>query len=342
MRLLLGLVFLVILVVVIFLVVNSCQESALKNSYRGYMNGVTEITGKSAEQGQALRTTLNNSQGAEPAALRGQVQDLATQAQALVDQANDLDPPDKVGDAQQSLVLALEYRTAALKQLAEILPNIIASEDEQTASTEIAERMQLLLASDVIYANSFVGPARQAEEDDDISGIEVPDSEPFLPNPQLASPTGAETLLSGLKRSDGSTDGSGQPVGDGNLKGHSIISVATSGGATLTEGQANTVPFDQLGTSWVVTIENGGDFLEENVKVSATLAYEGGGAAGGTNEQTLEQVEPKSQATVEIPVPDQGNLDFTEQGTLTVTVDPVEGETNPDNNTKTYPIRITI
>ena len=51
---------------------------------------------------------------------------------------------------------------------------------------------------------------------------------------------------------------------------------------------------------------------------------------------------PEPGDRVEIPVPDQGNLDFTEQGTLTVTVEPVEGETNPDNNTQNYPIRITI
>jgi hypothetical protein len=341
MRLVLGLVFVVILVIVIVLVVDSCQRSALVDSYRGYMNGVSSVTTASSEQGQTLRATLNNSEGLEPAALRGQVQELATQAEALVTQADDLNPPDKLGDAQQSLVLALEYRVAALRELAEILPNLIASEDEQTASTEIAQRMQLLLASDVIYSNSFVGPARQAQEDDNIKGIEVPEGEPFLPNPQLASPTGAETLLAGLQRSGGDT-GTGEPVGDGSLKGHSIVSVATSGGATLTEGQANTVPFDQLGTSWVITVENGGDFLEEDVLITATLSYEGGGAAGGEGEQTLDSVEPKSQASVEIPVPDQGNLDFTEQGTLTVTVEPVEGETNPDNNTQTYPIRITI
>ncbi len=340
-RLLLGLVFVAILVVVIFLVVQSCQRNALEDSYRGYMNGVTEVSATSSEQGQALRATLNNSDGLEPAALRGQVQELATQAEALVTQADDLDPPDKLRDAQQSLILALEYRVAALRQLAEALPNLIASEDEQTASTEIAERMQLLLASDVIYANSFVGPARQAQEDDDITGIEVPEGEPFLPNAQLASPAGAETLLAGLQRGGGD-GGTGEPVGDGSLKGHEIISVATTGGATLTADQANTVPFDQLGTSWVITVENGGDFLEEDVLITATLSYEGGGAAGGSAEQTLEAVEPKSQATVEIPVPDQGNLDFTEQGTLTVTVEPVEGETNPDNNTQSYPIRITI
>jgi hypothetical protein len=340
MRLLLGLVFLVILIVVIVLVVDSCQRNALIDNYRGYMNDVSEISSASSEQGQALRTTLNNSEGNEPAQLRSQVQELGTQAQALVTRAEDLGPPDRLDGAQRGLILALEYRVSALNQLAEMLPNLIASEDEDAAAASIAAQMRLLLASDVIYENSFVGPARQAQEEDDITGIEVPEGELFLPNAQLAAPDGAQTLIAGLKREGGADPG--QPVGDGNLRGHEITSVATSGGATLAADQANTVPFDQLGTSWVVTVENGGDFLEEDVLVSATLEYGGGGAAGGGAEQTIDSVEPKSQATVEIPVPDQGNLDFTEQGTLTVTVEPVDGETNPNNNTQTYPIRITI
>ena len=81
--------------------------------------------------------------------------------------------------------------------------------------------MQRFLASDVIYQDSFVGPAKQALADADITGVQVPDRQFFLSGIRAdqASPTGAGQLIPGLQRTGGSalsgtdtTGTSGAPI----------------------------------------------------------------------------------------------------------------------------------
>jgi hypothetical protein len=340
MRLLLGLAFLAILIVVITFVVRECQRSALEDSYRSYMNNVAGLVGESAQQGQALRQALNNPGGAEPDQVRGQVQEIAGQAQGLVDRAGDLDPPDALSGEQQSLVLALEYRVSGLTALGAGLPEIVASDDEAFAAQRIAENMQLLLASDVIYRSSFVEPARQAQEDDDITGIEVPEGEPFLPQAALATVEGAQTVLTGLKRGGGGGGGATDPDAgaDGSLRGLSISAV-TAGDTELVQGTATTVQFETF-DSWSVTVENGGEFNENNIVVRAELAYSEGPPASAETEIT--EILQGEVQTVDVPIPEPEFFQYGEEGTLTITVDTVPNETNPDNNTATYPITITV
>ena len=70
--------------------------------------------------------------------------------------------------------------------------------------------MQRFLASDVIYSDEFVGPAKEALEKDDITGVEVPTGQPFLPNPALVNTEGAaKTLLPGARSGSGSAGGGG-------------------------------------------------------------------------------------------------------------------------------------
>ena len=57
-RLILGIAFAVILVIVIALVVKDCQRDQLEDSYTEYINGVAAAVSTSAEQGAALRQFL--------------------------------------------------------------------------------------------------------------------------------------------------------------------------------------------------------------------------------------------------------------------------------------------
>jgi hypothetical protein len=62
--------------------------------------------------------------------------------------------------------------------------------------------MQRFLASDVIYQDSFVGPAKRALADADVTGVQVPDRQFFLGGIRAdqSSPTGAGQLIPGLQR----------------------------------------------------------------------------------------------------------------------------------------------
>jgi hypothetical protein len=198
--------------------------------------------------------------------------------------------------------------------------------------------MQRFLASDVIYDDSFQGPASVALEEDDITGIEVPKPQPFLPNPALASADGAATLIADLQRRGASSGGDAD--GGGNLRGTSLEStVALPSETRLTPGQVQTVQADaQL--AWSITVKNGGDFDETDVIVRASFFYAASPNDVDAKEVAIRSIESGATTTVQIPGP--STPVYGEQATLKIEIDPVSGETNTDNNRAEYPVKITI
>jgi hypothetical protein len=337
-RLLLGLVLAGILILVIVLVVRDCQRNALVDSYEEYMGEVTTLTSESAAQGEQLRTVLNNEDGQNAPQLQQQVRGLAQEAQALVDRADGLEPPGKLNSANGSLKTTLEYRVTGLESLADGIPQAIESNDGNFAGSIIATPMQRFLASDVIYDDSFVGPAQQALQDDDITGTEVPEPEPFLANAAWASTAGARTLLPRLRgNGGGNDDGDDQ---SGTLRGTELIKTeALPSGAALTTGNPVTIQASEQ-LAWRVTVENGGDVTLENVVVTATFTYPDTPNEPQTREAEIDSIEPGQQTSVELPGPT--DLSFGDPAVLKIDVQPVSGEGNTSNNSAEYPITISI
>jgi hypothetical protein len=341
-RLIALLVFAVILIVVIALVVKDCQRSQLEDKYTSYINGVAQIQTASAEQGARLRQIMANPRGQRPPQLRAAILALSKDAQGLVDQAEGLDPPGALNAPQRSLITALEYRVAGLNSLGDNLPALLQRADVQTKAAGIAKPMQRFLASDVIYEDSFKGPAIQALEDDDITGIEVPALQPFLPNASYASPDGAKALLPDLQRRTATSGGGGDGSSTGNLRGTSLEStVALPSETRLVPGQVATVQSTEL-LKWSVTVKNGGDFDEKNVVVRASFSYPATPNDVDTREVAIESIASGETTSIEIPGPSSDKVVFGEQGTLVIEVEPVSGETRTDNNKAEYPVKITI
>ena len=338
-RIALAAAFVGVLVLVLVLVVRECQRSQLESSYKTYMSEVSTLVAESSEQGKQLRVVLNNASGDNPPTLRMNVTQLRDQAQALVDRSDQLDPPGKLSGAQRSLVTTLEYRVTGLSQLAESLPTIIESRDNQFAASALSKPMQRFLSSDVIYDDSFAGPARQALDDDNIDGVEVPADQPFLPNPAFAAPGGAKSLLPGLRRTRPAQQ-SGGDSGSGNLRGTSLVKTeALPSGTRLTPDSVTTVQASEE-LKWRVTVENGGDFVENGVVVRAQFSYPETPDDAQSQEAEIDTIAPGDQVSVEIAGPTQPN--FGEQGTLEIEIVPVPNETRVDNNRATYPVTITI
>ena len=164
-RLILLIAFAAILILVITLVVRDCQRNQLEDQYTSYLNGVAKLVNDSAQQGQQLRQVMANPRGDQPPVLRQKIQALSQQAGGLVDQAETLDPPGSLNDAQSSFVTALEYRVTGLSTLAANLPTILQRNDVDFQANSIAGSMQRFLASDVIYQDSFVRPGRTGAEE---------------------------------------------------------------------------------------------------------------------------------------------------------------------------------
>jgi hypothetical protein len=317
--------------------VRDCQRSQLESSYTNYLNEVAAVVSQSAEQGKQLRQVMANARGDKPPQLRQKILAVAGDARTLVERARELNPPGALASPQRSLVTALEYRVTGLSTLGQNLPALLQSNDQAFKANGIAEPMQRFLASDVIYADSFVGPATQALEKDDITGIEVPKGQPFLPNPALATADGARGLIPNLQRR--SPAGSGDQ-GGGNLRGTSLVSTEALPSETrLTTDRAQSVQAsDQL--KWRIAVENGGDFNETGIVVKATFSYPGSPTEADVKETQIDSIESGATTTVEIPGPTTPV--FGEQGSLRIEIEPVPGETNTDNNAAEYPVNITL
>jgi hypothetical protein len=341
-RLVALLVFAVILIVVIALVVKDCQRSQLEDKYTGYINGVAQIQTASAEQGAKLRQVMANPRGQRPPQLRAAILAISKDAQGLVDQAEDLDPPGALNAPQRSLITALEYRVAGLSSLGDNLPALLQRDDPQTKAAGIAKPMQRFLASDVIYEDSFKGPAIQALEDDDITGIEVPALQPFLPNASYASPDGAKALIPDLQRRTAASGGGDDGGNTGNLRGTSLeATVALPSETRLAPGEVTTVQTSEL-LKWSVTVKNGGDFDEKELVVRASFSYPGSPNDVDTREVPIAALASGESTTVAIPGPSSDKVVFGEQGTLVIEIDPVTGETSIDNNKAEYAVKITV
>lgn len=340
-RLVVAIAAIVILIIVIALVVRDCQRSQLVDSYRAYMvDGVTPVATKSADEGKRLNVLLTNAKGDKSENIQRQVTAMAREAEGLVTTAEDLSPPDKLKDAHRNLVTTLKYRVNGLTALANEIPNAVKSNDVADASARISQTMQRLLASDVIYQDSFSGPSKQALKDDDISDVQVPESV-FLPGTttNAAGPAGSRRILTNLKRSGGAaTTGSGGTTTATGLHGTGIVSVKVlPAGTQLVNGQVNQVRGDaQL--QWQVTIENGGNFVENGITVKATLSSPSG--APQRSEGQIATIDPSSQASVNLDVGQPPA--FGENATLTIEVAAVPGETRTANNTAQYTVKFVL
>lgn len=334
-RLIIGIALLVVLIVIITLVVQDCNRSQLVDSYRNYLNESGQVVNDSAAQGKQLFVILSNPKRDNPAIISSKVRALADDAQGLSNRAQSLDPPGKLKAAQQSLQTLLQYRVAGLRQLAANLPQAITSKDTTYAAGLVADPMQTYLASDVIYRNSFAGPATRALKADDISGIAIadPSTVRFLGNTNYAGPTGARQLLPPLKRVGSSSSGG--------LHGTGLVkTVALPSGKELSTGSTTTLTAtDQL--KWQVTVKNQGDFVENGIKVNATYSTPSAGSASAAPQQReIASLEPGKEATVTIPGPPNPAPD--EQASLKIEVLAVPGESNTTNNVAEYPVTLTL
>jgi hypothetical protein len=333
----------VILIVVIALVVRDCRRSQLVDSYRSYIiEGVTPVASKSADEGKKLLALLANQKGDKAENVQRDVRAIGREAATLVTQAEGLNPPDKLGEAHRSLVTALKYRVNGIEALAAEIPNAVKSSDRADAAAKIATTMQRILASDVIYTDSFVGPARQALEDDNVDGVEVPESALLAGSTAAngAGPAGARVILTNLKRGTAATTTDSTTPATG-LHGTGIVSVKVlaSGKVVkeLVNGQVNEVP-GSAENQWEVTIENGGDFVENGIDITATLKSTSG--APQISKAKVDSIDPKETQAVTLDVGTPPA--FGENATLTIDVDKVPGEERTSNNTATYTVKFTI
>jgi hypothetical protein len=326
---LLGLIAFAILIVVLLLLwVQSCQEDAKRDSYSDYMTNMSAVARDSERVGRELSDALTT-QGIKPAELQKQLTGLVQQQELGIDRARKLDPPGPLLESHERAIEALAFRADGLAGLGEAFRRTQGSNDAAAAGALLASQAERLVAGDVVWDDLFKAPSVIVLRSEDISGVEVPESN-FIQTPDLASTRSMVPIWERINGSAASGSTGGTPSG---LHGTNIESVkVVPGGQTLSESTENTVEAStDLG--FAVAVANGGDSQEVKIEVTLTIQQS---PTPIVKKQTIDIINPDETKTVVFR--DFPSVDFGERRIMRIDVDPVPGEAKTDNNSAEYPI----
>jgi len=318
-----------LLVILLGFVIKTCQNSRHENALKDYNRQISSIGDDSARQVGAPFFQLL-SEGGSPQDLQTNISSYRVQAEQQYDQAARLDAPSDMKGAQQSALIALEWRRDGLERIANEISTALGDEGEatDTAIEDIAGQMEVFMASDVAWKTRVVPFIKNALDDAEIGGQRIGPSE-FLPDYRWVEPqTIANVLDQTLTNTGGG--GSGQPTGPG-LHGTGLD--ATSyGDTTLQPSTTNRLTY-QPNQAFTVKFTNQGENDEFDIKVTLRISADSGNPI--TLSKTVPKLAPQESATVELPLENQPPLGAAV--TIRTTVAKVPGEEKTDNNRSEYP-----
>jgi hypothetical protein len=324
-----GVVLVVILLVVL---VKGCVDSQRTQALKDYNRNVRSLVqqSKSAVSKpffQALSGAANQ-QAQQVAETLNQLREVAAEE---LSQANRLDVPDEMSEAQRDLQLVLSLRQDGVAKVADLIgPAVGKTAAAGPAVNQIAGQMRAFDASDVVYSQRVAPLILRALKNDGIgasydgsSGEQVLPQADFLPSLSWINPTYVAAQV-GASVSGGKV---GAPAPG--LHGHGLDTV-TVGGTTLAPGGSNQIPASPPPT-FTVNFTNGGDNNETNVKVDVEVTGNGAPIKASKTVPTTTAHQPAS-ATVTLPK----SPSSAGPSTIKVTVEKVPGEQAADNNTQTF------
>jgi hypothetical protein len=325
------------LLVLILLVLGfrGCLNARNERAIKDYVSQSSELIDQSKLEGNELFALLGGSgDQADAVDSANVVNGLRSESATLVDRANDLDTPDEVSAAQENLLDALELRRDGLAAVANALPGALADEERRESTGDIAEMMQVFLASDVLLKYRFRPELQQALRDEDLTGeVSVPRVQEleFVPDVQWVDPDFVADQIAGLRGTGaGGTDETAAPGLHGNGLG-----TVTLGGVALVPGASATVPLtDDL--SFEVQVVNQGENNETDVNVRVTV---GEGNDATQLEEAIPEIAIGEQQTVTIPLAERPPTG--ENVPVNVEVEPVAGEEKTDNNSADFTVIFT-
>jgi hypothetical protein len=328
---LLGLIAFAILIVVLLLLwVQSCQEDAKRETYGDFMSGMTTVADESERVGRELSDVLTT-QGIRSAELQKQLSGLVQQQVRVTERTRSIDSPGPLLDEHNAAVEAMQFRVDGLSGLVEAFRRTQGSKDAAASGALLASQAERLVASDVIWDDLFKEPSVAELQNQDVSGVEVPDSN-FVQTPDLAS---TRTMVPIWERINGSAaSGSGSVSG---LHGTNIEQVTVSpGGQVLSQSTENTVEAStDLG--FVVSVANSGDSQEVEIPVTLTIQQS---PTPIVKKQTIDIINPGE--TERVVFRDFPSVDFGEPRVMRIDVEPVPGEKTTTNNTAEYRVSFSL
>jgi hypothetical protein len=326
---LVALIALAILIVVLIVVwAEGCAADRKQERYGDYMTEIGAVGNASARLGQNLGTTLTTP-GLKQEDLDAKLGGFIQSAENQVQRAEDLDPPGPLVRANEGAVEALQFRVNGLRGLQTVFKETTDEQDATEVGQRLSDQTQRLLASDVVWQDSFQAEAAGVLESEGVEGLQPPASE-FVSAEEL---TTASALAAIWQRVQGASTG-GTPTG---LHGSGIASVKVqpSGQLLPTETETTITVTDDL--AFEVAVEDTGDSQEVRIKVTLTIPAQ---PEPIVKTGTIPIIDPGETKAVTLKV--GALVPFEEQVSVKVDVDPVPGETNTANNTAEFPVIFTL
>jgi hypothetical protein len=324
-RLLLLVAFVVFLVLVFGLLIQSCASASKREAYANYMEDVGKLASQSSANGKSLLTVVTTP-GLSVSQIETRLRGIADQEQQNVSAAENLDPPGRLRDENLHLVEALELRVSGVQGLASTFQKTASSKNTTADSQLLAQQAERLTASDVVWDDLFLQLARQQLAHDGVTGVNVPESH-FVASPDLIT---ARSMALVLQRIRGAAAGSPAP----GLHGTDIASVTAQPGSQVLSLSSVTTVTAGPDLAFSVVVENGGDSQE--VQIPVTLTIDRPQAQGGplVKTQTIDVINPGESKTLSfgsfVSVP------FASATKVHVDVKAVPGENNLSNNSYVY------
>jgi hypothetical protein len=314
--------FLILAAVLLVVLIKGCANDNKHSNYATYMDKVTGIANRSEQIGVSLNQTLTAT-GIKEADLESKIRGLASQQSQDVDLAQSIDPPGPLRTEHAHQIEVLQLRTSGLGRLADAFAQTATEKNANTAGKKLAEQVQLLTASDVNWDFYFKDPTVRELQNQDVTGVAVPDST-MIANPDLASTQAMATVW---QRIHGASTG-GTPGGN---HGSALVSTtALPDGKKLDPNAENTITAS-TDLAFQVVVEDSGDFQEFNVKVTLTIAKS---PTSIVKTKTIDIINAGQQKTVTFT--DLGPPPFGVPTTVKVAVQPVPGEKTTTNNSAEY------
>jgi len=304
-----------LVLILIVLGIKGCLDARANRELSDYAGNVTEIVKETNQTSKNFFSKLDDPGSLSVTDFVQQVEADASATESYRSRIDGLGAPGDMGSAQSTLELVYELRANAMTEIAEKMSTALGKAGSANATAGIANQMQKLLASDVLYETIVRPEIDGVLADNGIDGEDVPAST-FLADDKWLDESEVATALGVTGGEEADVEG---------VHGTELVGVSVNGTELSPEAP---VGISGEGTVEVeAQVQNQGESAENGVTVSVT--YD-----GTTVEGDIPSIEAGEVATATIaltPAP-KGEV------TLEVKVAAVPGESVTENNEASYTI----
>lgn len=307
-----------LVLILIVLGVRGCLNARKERALSDYAQDVAQIVDETEQTSKSFFGKLEDPGSLSVTEFVAEVNADRSAMDNYLARVEGLDTPGDMGNANDNLELAYQLRASAMGEIADQMSTALGDVGSEKATETIAKQINVLAASDVVYADVARPEIDGVLADNGIEGEDLPKSV-FVPDPTAWLDESA--VADALGAVSGST-GSATP----GVHGLGLLGTAVNGTDLTPEGTTSVTAEEAVEVE--VTVQNQGESTENGVTVSVTVS------GGGTLTGDIAGIEAGAEETVTIP------LTPTPKGevTLEVVAEPVPGEEVSENNEASYTV----